>query len=144
MQDKCFKEDNAHSNDSSKKHTYIWLSNSNFVSHRWCTSQQHTLTLCCSSCFAAVSVYQEHLMGSSSISHQTSTNLRSPRYCPCRPTCLKTCFWPPQWKAAAEDKLSTSGMCLVFLRKSLTERLQAALMRFEKSLSEPASMQRVL
>lgn len=52
----------------------------NFVSHRWCTSRPHTLTLCCSSCFAEASLCLVHLMESSSISHQTLKNWSSLRY----------------------------------------------------------------
>lgn len=50
------------------------------LSRRWCTSQPHILTSCCSSCSAAASLYQELSMESSSISLQTSTNSRSRRY----------------------------------------------------------------
>lgn len=53
-----------------------------FVFHRWCTSQQHILTSCCSSCFVVVSLFLVPLMGSSSTSHQTLTNSRSLRFDP--------------------------------------------------------------
>uniref|UniRef100_A0A0S7ENM7 Transporter n=1 Tax=Poeciliopsis prolifica TaxID=188132 RepID=A0A0S7ENM7_9TELE len=44
------------------------------------TSRQHTLTLCCSSCFAVASLCLELLTGFSSTSHQTSRNSKSLRY----------------------------------------------------------------
>lgn len=74
--------------DSCNLKTLLWLrycrhnffNNDVVTSHRWCTSQPHTLILCYSSCFVVVFLYLVQLMGSSSISHQTLTNLKSLRY----------------------------------------------------------------
>lgn len=47
---------------------------------RWCTSRPRTLTLCCSYCSVVVSASLALSTGSSSMSHQTLTNLKNLRY----------------------------------------------------------------